>query len=80
MNIITWILLGIVVLETAVLVVAVRALVKSRWEGRALDPVDIPPFSVRRKKAEDNEWEIVDDVIQYEDDRRAEFYRSVWAT
>lgn len=76
MNTLTWILLALNLLEAAALGFAIWLLTRSRREARAITPVNIPPFAMPRKDAVD--WVVIDDMIQYEDDRRAEYYREAW--
>lgn len=76
MRIYVFVLLAIAVIEAAALFIVIRLLLRTRKETGVILPVDILPVAMRSGRREDSdEWEIVDDVIQYEDDRRAEYYR-----
>ena len=76
MQVYVFVLLAIAVIEAAALLIVIRLLLRTRKETGVILPVDILPVAKRRGRREDSdEWEIVDDVIQYEDDQRAEYYR-----
>ena len=76
MRIYVFVLLAIAVIEAAALFIVIRMLVRTRKETGVILPVDILPAVMRSGRREgSDEWEIVDDVIQYEDDLRAEYYR-----
>ena len=76
-------ILGILVLiEAAVIAVLAAALGKAKRAARALDPVDVlPMFHIKAevRQPTEKDWEVIEDVIQYDDDRRAEKYREAWA-
>ena len=77
-------ILGILVLiEAAVIAVLAAALGRAKRSANALDPIDVMPVirvKTDVKQTVGTGWEVVDDAIQYEDDRRAEIYRTeVWA-
>ena len=75
--------LGILVLiEGAAIAILAAALIKAKRAARALDPVDVlPMFHIKAevRQPQGKDWEVVEDVIQYEDDIRAEKYREAWA-
>ena len=72
MRIALMVLLAVVLLETAALVLLGVRLARKKRETGVLLPVDVLPLRFATK---DDGWDVVDDVIQYEDDQRAEFYR-----
>ena len=74
MRIALFVLLAVAVIEAAALAAVILLLVRQKREARELLPVDVLPIFFAEQRQTDG-WDVIDDVIQFDDDQRAAYYR-----